>query len=130
MLQDTEYLKYKGNEEAVDEFFHGLVFFREKKVIDALLGFSNFRGFAIDEYMSCHFAKEFPDRNDEEYFGEEGVVFYLDYPAVQEDVVVVLTNEEFYQVVKDCYDDYAMNHKEKQEQVVKLLSELKRNLDV
>ncbi len=130
MLQETEYLKYKGNEEAVEEFFHGLFFFREKKIIDALTGFNQFIGFAIDDYMSCHFAKEFSDPRDEEYFGEDGVVFYLDYPAVPEDVVVVLTNKEFYQVVKENYDNYVIVHQEEKEQIVKLLDALKRNLEV
>lgn len=92
--------------------------------------FCEYKGFAANEYMSCHFAKEFPDPRDEEYFGEDGVVFYLDYPAVPEDVVVVLTNKEFYQVVKEEYGDYVIMHQDEKEQVVKLLDELKRNLEV
>lgn len=130
MIENTEYLKYNGNENEVKDFFQQLFVCREKKVIDSLKEFVKKKGFAANEYMSCHFAKEFSNPRDEEYFGEDGVVFYLDYPAVPEDVVVVLTNEEFYQVVKEKYDDYVMKHQEEQEQVVNLLSELKRNLDV
>lgn len=129
MLQDTAYLKYETNEKSVYEFFHGLFFLRERNVIDALKGFCQLKGFAIDDYMSCHFAEEFPNENDEEYFGKEGVVFYLDYPAVPEDVVVVLTKEEFYKVVEENYGDYLAKSKEEKEEILRLLKELKRKLE-
>lgn len=58
--------------------------------------------------MSCHFATEFSNKNDEEYFGENGVVFYLDYPAVDEDCVVVLSYDEFLEVVKCSYEKCLM----------------------
>lgn len=102
---------------------------RETKVIDSLIAFCEYKGFAANEYMSCHFAKEFPDKNAEEYFGEEGVVFYLDYPVVPEDKVVVLTNEEFYKVVKENYDIYIKKHHAEEVQLVKLLRDLNSNLD-
>lgn len=130
MIEDVEYLGYKGNEMVIKDFFQQLFVCREKKVTLSLREFCEYKGFAANEYMSCHFAKEFLDKKDEEYFGEEGVVFYLDYPAVPKDVVVVLTNEEFYQVVKENYDDYVMKNQEEQEQVGKLLNKLKTNLEV
>lgn len=106
MIEDIEYLGFMGNETEIKDFFQQLFVCRETKVIDSLIAFCEYKGFAANEYMSCHFVKEFPDKNDEEYFGEEWVVFYLDYPAVPEDKVVVLTNEEFYKVVKENYDIY------------------------
>lgn len=130
MIEDTEYLGYTGNEKAIKAFFQQLFVCREKKVIVSLREFCEYKGFAANEYMSCHFAKEFPDPRDEEYFGEEGVVFYLDYPAVSEDVVVVLTNEEFYQIVKESYTKYLIKHQGEQEQILKLLRELKRKLEI
>lgn len=130
MIEDVEYIGYKGNENVIKDFFQQLFVCREKKITLLLREFCEYKGFAANEYMSCHFAKEFPDPRDEEYFGKDGVVFYLDYPAVPEDVVVVLTNKEFYQVVKENYDNYVIVHQEEKEQIVKLLNALKRNLEV
>ena len=86
MFKGVEYRKLEGNEYYIKEYFDALFFFRKSDVVNALESFCKFVGYTINDYMSCHFAVEFPP-TDEEYFGEEGVVFYLDYPAVEEDVI-------------------------------------------
>ncbi len=76
--------------------------------------------------MRCHFATEFPNKNDEEYFGEDGVVFYLDYPAVDKDCAVVLSYDEFSGVVKCRYEEYIIANSERKEEIIQLLGFLEK----
>lgn len=129
MIEDVEYLKYQGNEREIRGFFDSLFFFREKKIIEVLKQYCELKGNAINDFLSCHFATEFPDKNDEEYFGEKGVVFYLDYPAVDNDCIVVLTYEEFLEVVKQRYKTYAKEHPETQKEINDLLESLEKTIN-
>ena len=126
MLEGVNYLKYQGHEEFINEFFDSLFFFRDKKAIDVLKKYCELRGNAINDFMSCHFATEFPDKNDEEYFGGNGVVFYLDYPAVDEDCAVILTYDEFLEVVKRKYESYIQDNQEKRDEIILLLESLEK----
>ena len=74
MFKGVKYRKLEGNEYYIKEYFDALFFFRKSDVVNALESFCKFVGYTINDYMSCHFAVEFPP-TDEEYFGEEGVVF-------------------------------------------------------
>lgn len=126
MIEGVKYIKYQGNEELIKEYFDSLFFFREKKVIDVLKGYCQLEGNAINEELKCFFATEFPNKNDEEYFGESGVAFYLDYPAVDEDCIVVLTYDEFFEVVKIRYENYMKDNQEKRDEILFLLDSLKK----
>lgn len=46
--------------------------------------------------MWCCFANEYKEW-EEEYFGENGVAYYFDYPAVMSDCMIILSNKEFYE---------------------------------
>jgi len=123
MLEGVKYLKFEGNENLIDSFYDILFNWREKKVIDVLKGYCNLNGNAVNEEMRCFFANEFP-KNDEEYFGEEGIAFYFDNPAVPEDCIVILTYEEFYDVVKTRFENYVRNNQESQDEIGLLLKSL------
>ena len=129
MLEGVKYLKFEGNENLINWFYDILFDWREDWAMDALKGYSNLTGNAINEEMRCFFANEFP-QNDEEYFGEEGIAFYFDVPAVPEDCVIILTYEEFYDVVKTRYENYARNHQEKQDEIGLLLKNLKKAIKI
>ena len=129
MIKDINYLRYQENEYLIKEYFDALFFFREKTVIDVLKGYCNLKGNAINDYMSCHFANEFLE-NDEEYFGEKGVAFYLDYPAVDEDCIVILTYEEFFEVVKQSYENYIRSNQNCKDEIQSLLICLRKNLKI
>ena len=130
MIEGVKYLRYQGFEDLIKEYFDSIFFFREQKVIDVLRGYCELKGNTINDYMSCHFATEFSDKNDEEYFGENGVVFYLDYPAVDEDCVVVLSYDEFLEVVKCRYKEYMNTNSEKKDEIRQLLYSLEKELKV
>lgn len=128
MINRNNYNNYQGKEALIDEFYDELFFFREKRAVDVLRGYCKLKGNAINDYMSCHFATEFPDENDEEHFGNNGVAFYLDNPAVDESCIVVLTYNEFFCVVERRYEGYIKENSEKKEEVLFFLNELKNSL--
>lgn len=94
-----------------------------------LKGYCELKGNAINDYMSCHFANEF-SKNEEKYFGEEGIAFYLDYPAVDEDCIVILTYEEFFGIAKKSYENYIKRNQDSQDEIQELLSCLRKNLKI
>lgn len=127
MIRNIKYLKFDGNEELIKEYFDALFFFREKKAVDALRNFCEFRGYAINDYMRCYFATEFT-HNEEDYFGENGVAFYLDSPAVPEDCIMILTYENFEKVVRESYEEYIKGNQDEKNEMTVLLDSLKKNL--
>ena len=128
MLEGVKYFKYQGYENFISEFFDAIFFFRDKKAIDILKKYCELKGNAINDFMSCHFATEFPNKNDEEYFGDKGVVFYLDYPAVDENCAIILTYDEFLEVVKTKYQGYTQGNPEKRNEILFLLETLEKRI--
>lgn len=129
MLVDVKYLKFDGNENLINNFYDILFDWREKKVIDILKGYCELKGNAINEEMRCFFANEFP-KDDEEYFGEKGVAFYFDSPAVLDDCIVILTYKDFFEVVKEKYENYIRNNRDSKEEIQSLLICLRKNLKI
>lgn len=128
MTDGFKYLSYKGNEGLIEEYFSSLFFFREKNVVDVLRKYCGLKGYVVNDYLSCCFAEEFPERDSEDYFGEEGVAFDFSVPLVPEDCEIIITYEEFYEVVKEKYEKYVMNNLEKKDEVAELLECLKKNI--
>ena len=79
--------------------------------------------------MRCYFSNEFPI-SDEEYFGDTGVAFYFDYPAVDEECIIMLSNQEFYEVIKKKYMEYLKDNKMNQKEILRLLDEIKCKLSL
>lgn len=128
MLIGVDYLKFIGNEHLIVEFFEQLFFFRKEKAIEALRNFCNMKGYAINDFVSCHFASEFPCE-DEEYFGKTGVVFYLDRPAYLEDYIVVLEYDEFFEVTKNGFETWVKNYPCHNKEVESMLEKLNSILE-
>ena len=70
------------------------------------------------------------EKDDEEYFGDSGVMFYYDYPAEEEDTAIFLTNEEFFGVLQEKSEEYLQKHAEDRQEVAELLKEIRKKLNV
>ena len=60
----------------------------------------------------------------------EQVLFDFQVPAVDEDKQIVISYQEFYDIVYKYYSEYARQHSEEQKEIMRLLAELKNKLNV
>lgn len=117
------------NIKLIDQFFRLLINWKTNKFRKVLEGYSKLMGNAINNEMNCYFASELaPD--DEDYFGDTGVAFYFDYPAVDEDCVIVLTNKEFYDILVEKCGDYLKIDRVSEDEVKALLQIIKQKLNI
>ena len=128
MLGGVTYLELKGNEELLDNYFYILLRWRGSKAIEALKKFCEKRGNAVNEEMRCSFSDEW-SIYDDEYLDIKGVVFYFDYPAVNEDCAVVLSYKQFYDIVEEKFKKYTGDSNDINE-IFELLHKLKNVLQV
>lgn len=96
--------------------------------IDALNNFCNRQGFGIEDIW-CVFANEY-ESWEEDYFGENGVAFYFDYPAVEKDEVLTLDEKSFYKYLLEVSKDYLTRNPTDEQKVKKLLKKIKYNLNI
>lgn len=88
--------------------------------------FSKREGFGI-EHIYCQFA-DYYEPWEEDYFGETGVAFYFDYPAVKEDITLILDEETFYMYLIKASEKYLARYPEEEQIVKELLEKIKSNL--
>lgn len=86
------------------------------------------RGFGI-EYIGCVFANDFEPWEDD-YFGENGVAYYFDYPAVDKDVVVHLDYETFYKYLEEVTLEYLERNAEDKENLLSLLKAVRERFSI
>ena len=86
-------------------------------------------GNAISEEEHCYFSPEWQDYG-LEYFGEEKVLFDFHAPAVDKDKQIIISYQEFYEIVSKYYIEYANQHLEEKEEIMYLLEQLKINLNI
>ena len=60
----------------------------------------------------------------------EQVLFDFQVPAVEEDKQIIISYQEFYDIVYKYYSEYASQHSEEQDEIMRLLAELKNKLNV
>lgn len=94
--------------------------------IEALEEFSNRDGFGIGE-IGCGFADNY-EPWEEDYFGKTGVAFYFDYPAVKEDITLILDEETFYMYLIKASENYLARYPDEEQIVKELLAKIKNNL--
>ncbi|CAM2897921.1 ribonuclease toxin immunity protein CdiI [Hathewaya histolytica] len=97
-------------------------------LIDALDNYSKLEGFGIKGIWCC-FANEYEEW-EEDYFGESGVAYYFDYPAVEKDCIVILTYKEFYKYLLDVCEKYVEKHSEEKGIIYEYLNKIKVNLNL
>lgn len=114
--------------EILETFFYLIFAWRENKIKDILKSFCSFEGYALNEEMCCYFSPEWKDYGFE-YFGEDKVLFDFQAPAVEEDKQIIISYQEFYDIVYKYYSEYARQHSEEQGEIMRLLAELKNKLN-
>jgi hypothetical protein len=94
--------------------------------IDALKKFSLGEGFGI-EYIWCVFANYYQEW-EEDYFGESGVAFYFEPPAVKSEETIILNNEEFYNYLKEAANKFITKNEKSKKEVENYLMKIKSYL--
>ncbi|MFX0549327.1 ribonuclease toxin immunity protein CdiI [Hathewaya histolytica] len=110
-------------------YYKNMMFFNEKHLKKALERHSKFEGDAISQELRCCFANEFEEW-EEDYFGESGVAYYFDYPAVEKDCIVILTYKEFYEYLLYACKKYIEKHSEEKDIIYEYLNKIKVNLNL
>lgn len=72
--------------------------------------YSGGEGYGI-EHVWCVFADDYEEW-EEDYFGEDGIAFYFDYPAVEEDEEVILDYKTLYLYLEEIAESYLSRHPE------------------
>nr|WP_084990952.1 ribonuclease toxin immunity protein CdiI [Bacillus inaquosorum] len=79
--------------------------------------------------MWCVFADDYEEW-EEDYFGDEGIAFYFDYPAVEEDEEVILDYENFYKYLNKIVGLYLERHQENKSDVEKYMRRIKEKYNI
>lgn len=117
------------DEETIDEKMESyFTLIGDYHFVMALNNYSELFGFGIEDIWCC-FANQY-DEWEEDYFGESGVEFYFDYPAVSEDLSFILTYEEFYQYILEASERYIERHPEHKEIVKEHLDKIKMAFNI
>ena len=82
-----------------------------------------------DEYARFVFANNWEEW-EEDYFGEEGVCYYIDAPAVEEDVEFVLDYETFYHYLVEDSEDYLEKYPNNRVRVEEILGEIRKRFNI
>lgn len=115
--------------ELIDYFYDVLIKLRPNLFLKILKGYVNLQGNSVTEDMICYFAKEIP-QEEEDYFGNTGIGFCFFSPAVDKDCKVILSYEEFYDILQEKVQLYSTYHVEFKEEMLELLFQIKENLGI
>lgn len=100
----------------------------DDRFISILEKYSEGEGFGIEDIWCC-FANEYEEW-EEDYFGESGVAYYFDYPAVKEDCTIILSNKEFYKYLTEKCEEYVEKYEDKKDIVFNYLNKIKIKLNL
>ena len=98
----------------------------DERFLSVLDKYSNCEGFGVENIWCC-FANEYEEW-EEDYFGESGVAYYFDYPAVEKDCTIILNYEEFYKYLFETCQEYIKKHEEEKVVIYEYLNKIKINL--
>lgn len=96
----------------------------DSNFIKALEKYCKGQGFG-NEHIWCLFAGELEEW-EEGYFGEDGICYFFDQPAVDKDVTLVLNYHAFYVYLKEASQAYLLRHSDDTDIVESRLCEIKR----
>ncbi|MEI2401547.1 ribonuclease toxin immunity protein CdiI [Niallia taxi] len=82
-----------------------------------------------DEYARFVFANNWEEW-EEDYFGKEGVCYYIDAPAVGEDVEFVLDYNTFYQYLEEDTAEYLEKYPYYRARVEELLAKIRERFNI
>lgn len=100
----------------------------DERFLRILEKYSNGEGYGI-ENVWCVFADDFEEWEDD-YFGDEGIAFYFDYPAVKEDEEVILDYSTFYNYLEEFANGYLTRHPEQVKDVHHYLRKIKEKFSL
>ena len=122
----TEKKKY------VQIFYEILMFetklFYPRKFLQALEGYARLEGNSVNEEYQMYFANEIPEGEPDSF--ESGIEIDISWPAVDEDIIIPLSHEEFYPMLCEECEKYLEEHPEDEEEVQELLAKIKVALNV
>ncbi|WP_406589695.1 ribonuclease toxin immunity protein CdiI [Bacillus atrophaeus] len=113
------------NKDLINYFFQIM---GDERFLRILEKFSNGEGYGI-ENVWCVFADDYEEW-EEDYFGDEGIAFYFDYPAVEEDEEVILDYENFYKYLNEIVGQYLERHPENKPEVEIYMKRIKDKYDI
>lgn len=113
------------NKELVNYFFQIM---GDERFLTVLEKYANGDGYGI-EHVWCVFTDDYEEW-EEDYFGDEGIAFYLDYPAVEEDEEVVLDYETFYIYLREIADSYLVKHPENELEIGDYMKKIKERYKI
>lgn len=96
----------------------------EDKFVDALEDFSNSIGYGISEFICCTFPSEY-ESSEEGYFGDKGVKFEVEPPAVDETKYEIVSNTDFIDFLDMLADHYFGLYPLEESKVKLLLNQIK-----
>ncbi|GIP56092.1 MULTISPECIES: ribonuclease toxin immunity protein CdiI [Paenibacillus] len=99
----------------------------EDKFIDALEDFSNKVGYGISEFICCAFPPEY-ESWEEGYFGDTGVKFEVEPPAVDGIKYEIVSNTDFIDFLDNLTHQYLVSYPMEQSKVELLLNQIKTKL--
>lgn len=108
------------------EFYYDYI--KESYFVDALYKFAQKEGFGL-EYVWCVFSDYYEPWEDE-YFGDTGVAFYFEPPAVAEEKEIFLTNDEFYFALEKRAQNYILKNNDSAEEINALLLKVKELMEL
>lgn len=92
-------------EKYLEKYYNTKGGFESRNFLRAIKWYSKLQGDYVYEQMRCFFASEIPEW-DEDYFGDTGIIYYFEYPTVEADCELVLSNEEFYSYISEVAQIY------------------------
>ena len=126
-------LELKEKRKYVGDFYSMLRFdvrtgYKPKGFLQALEGYIKLQGSSINEEHWMFFAHEIPE-GEPDWF-ESGIEIRIDWPAVDVDVVIPLSYEEFYPMLCEECEKYLEERPEDREREQELLGRIKIALKV
>ncbi|WP_273130521.1 ribonuclease toxin immunity protein CdiI [Bacillus weihaiensis] len=100
----------------------------DAKFLRTLKAYSEGQGYG-DEYARFVFANYY-EKWEEDYFGEEGIAYYINSPVVDEDKEVILDYQTFYQFLEEDCELYVQSHPADLETVNDYLAKIKERYNI
>lgn len=109
---------------AIELYF---LYLDEDKFLDCMEDFSNKIGYSISEFISCAFPSEY-ESWEEGYFGEIGIKFEIEPPAVDEKKYEIVSNTDFIDFLEELTQQYLDSYPMEKFKIELLLKKIKNVL--
>ena len=121
MIDNNSYTKDTRRNKDLVKYYY--IVMRDERFLKVLNHYANGEGYGI-EHVWCVFADDFKPW-EEDYFGDTGIAYYFDYPAVEKDEIVILDYETFIKYLKEACIEYLERNPEDTKEVESYLAKIK-----